>query len=302
MRAKTRGRDYRDRAVLLSRIAGAPSHPRGVATAEGQVEAEALRAAAARTAVLLRGLPDAGAIVPGLTWNAAETAAHLVIALRSYRELLLGNAEAKAMVRRAPDAETPVQHSAAYNAAQLAQFSERDPLRLADLLVPSVDAFLEAASTRQNSERILTGTGISMTVPTMTAALLGEQLIHGLDIARAGKMSWPISRTDALVVIAGVMVLLPDYLDRERTAGLHVAYELRFRGGSRYRLQVDDGTATVTAAGRPVDCWISAHPTTFLLLGYGRISRRSQLVRGRVVAGGRKPWLAAAFERLLTGP
>jgi hypothetical protein len=31
-------------------------------------------------------------------------------------------------------------------------------------------------------------------------------------------------------------------------------------------------------------------------------ARRSQLLRGRVVAGGRKPWLGVAFERLLTGP
>jgi uncharacterized protein (TIGR03083 family) len=255
-----------------------------------------------RTAVLLRKLQDPLAIVPGLTWNVAETAAHLVIALKTYRELMLGAGNAKAMSVLAPDGETPTQHSAAYNAAQLAEFCERDPLRLADLLVPYADAFVEAAAVRRDGERILTGTGISMTVPTMTAALLGEQLIHGLDIARAGKIPWSISGTDAMLVLAGVLVMLPDYVDRQRTAGLHVAYELRFRGESRYRLQVDDGTATVTTAGRPVDCWISADPETFLLLGYGRISRRGQIVRGRIAAGGRKPWLAVAFERLLTGP
>jgi len=241
-------------------------------------------------------------MVPGLTWNVAEAAAHLVIALQYYRELVLGIADARAMLVLAPDAETPARHSAAYNAAQLAQFGERDTARLADLLVPSVDAFLEAAAARQHGERILTGTGLFMTVPTMTAALLAEQVIHGLDIARTGKAAWPISRTDALLVLTEVMVLLPDYPDRERTAGLHVAYELRFRGGPRYRLEVDAGTATLTGAGRPVDCWVSAEPATFLMLGYGRVSRRSQTVRGRIVAGGRKPWLAVSSERRLTGP
>ena len=59
---------------------------------------------------------------------------------------------------------------------------------------------------------------------------------------------------------------------------------------------------TVTAAGLPVDCWISADPATFPLLGYGRVSRRSQIVRGRIAAGGNKLWLAVAFDRLLTGP
>jgi len=97
-----------------------------------------------------------------------------------------------------------------------------------------------------------------------------------------------------LLALDGVMVLLPDYLNRQRTAGLHVAYELRFRGGPRYRLQVDDGTATLTGAGRPVDCWVMADPAVFLLLGYGRVSRRSQVLRGRMLAGGRKPWLALA--------
>ena len=271
-------------------------------TAEGPSAGLALRATAARTAVLLRNLRDPSAIVPGLTWNAAETAAHLVIALKNYRELVLGAADAMAVSLLAPDTQTPTQHSAAYNAAELARFGERDTLRLADQLVPCADAFLEAAAARRDGERIWTGTGLSMTVPTMTAALLGEQLVHGLDIARAGGIPWPISRADALLVLAGVMVMLPDYLDRQRTAGLHVAYELRFRGGTRYRLQVDDGTATVTEAGRPVDCWVSAEPATFLLLAYGRVSRRSQVVRGRMVAGGRKPWLAVASERLLTGP
>jgi len=116
-----------------------------------------------------------------------------VTALETYCDLVLGTADAKAMLALSPDAETPAQYSAAYNAAQLAQFGERDVLRLADLLVPSV-------------------------------------------------------------------------------------------------------------SGLPVDCWISADPATFLLLGYGRVSRRSQIVRGRIAAGGNKPWLAVAFDRLLAGP
>jgi hypothetical protein len=299
MRANTRRRACRDSPDLLT---GAACHPGTAGTADDQATALALRAAAGQTAALLRRLPDPRAIVPGLTWTAAETAAHVVAALETYRGLVLGTADAKATLAASPDEQAPAQHSAAYNAAQLAQFSERDLLRLADLLVPAVDAFVAAAAARQDGERILTGTGLWMTVPTMTAALLGEQLVHGLDIARAGNIPWPISSTDALLAIAGVMVLLPEYLDRRWTAGLHVAYELRLRNGPRYRLQVDDGTATVTGAGLPVDCWVSADPATFLLLGYGRVSRRAQIVRGRIAAGGSKPWLAVAFDRLLTGP
>jgi hypothetical protein len=186
---------------------------------------------------------------------------------RQLPQLVLGTTDAIAMSVDALQSETPTRHSAGYNAVQLAQFGERDPVSLADMLVPSVEAFLDAATSRQGGERLLTGTGLSMTVSTMKAALLGEQIVHGLDIARAGKMAWPISRTDVLLVLGGVIVMLPDYLDRQRTYGLHGAYEMRFRGGPRYRLQVDDGIATVTRPGRSVYCWVAAEPATFLLTG-----------------------------------
>lgn len=302
MRAKAGRPDFRDWPALQHRAAGTAVQPPPSQTADSQAAGRALRAAAERTAVLLRRLTEPRAVVPGLTWNAADTGAHLVAALQNYRELVLGTPKAKVLLTYAAGAETPVKHSEAYNAAELARFSERDPLRLADLLIPAVDGFLEAAATRRDGDHIHTGTGLSMTVPTMTAALLAEQLVHGLDIARAGKMAAPISRADALLALDGLMVLLPDYLDRQRTAGMHVAYEWRFRGGSRYRLQVDDGTATVTEAGRAADCWVTADPAVFLLLGYGRVSRRSQVIRGHMIVGGRKPWLALSSGRTLTGP
>jgi uncharacterized protein (TIGR03083 family) len=261
-----------------------------------------LRAAARRTAALLQAVPDPQAAAAGLAWNVAETAAHLVAELRNYCGFLVGTADAEADFALAPGANTPAEHSAAYNAAHLAKFTERDLHRLAGMLVPAVDDFLKAGCARNSGERIPTGLGLSMTVPTMTTVLLGEQLVHGRDIARAVNLRWPIERDDALQVIRGVMDMVPDYLDRKRAAGLHIAYELRFRGGPRYRLHIDDGTAVVTQSGGPVDCWISADPTAFLLIGYGRVSQWSQIARGRIMAGGRKPWLGTTFGQLLTGP
>ncbi len=141
-----------------------------------------------------------------------------------------------------------------------------------------------------------------MTPPTMAAALLGELVIHGLDIARAVRMPWPVSRPDALHVIAGVMTMVPGYLDRRRAAGLRVSYELRLRGGPRYRIAIDDGEAEVSGPGPAADCWISADPAAFLLVGYGRSGQWSQIARGKLIAGGRKPWLGFAFGQLITGP
>jgi len=47
---------------------------------------------------------------------------------------------------------------------------------------------------------------------------------------------------------------------------------------------------------------ITADPVAFLLLGYGRVTQWPQIVRGRLRAGGRKPWFAMRFASLLVSP
>ena len=261
----------------------------------------ALREAAARAADLLRTVPHPDAAVPALDWTAAETAAHMVGELTDYAAFAGGERDAGPPLDPAAD-QTPARRNAAANAAQLARLTERDLSRLADAVVPAADEFLAAAGRRSRDEPIRTSNGLTMTPPVMTAALLGELLIHGLDIARTARLAWPISRTDALQVIAGVMAMVPNYLDRRRASGLHVSYELRFRGGTRYRIAIDHGTAQVTRPGPRADCWISADPVAFLLVGYGRTGQWAQIGRGKLVAGGRKPWLGLAFGQLITGP
>jgi uncharacterized protein (TIGR03083 family) len=267
------------------------------------IGASALREAAARTAALLRTVPDPSRDVPGLTWNVGETAAHLVADLELSTALVTGEREPGGLLDEdTAEAITPTQVTIAANALQLAEFTERDPARLADRLVPAADAFIAAAARRPSDEPVLAANGISMTMPTMTATLLGELLIHGLDIARAANMPWRISRDDALLVIAGVIAMVPDYVDRAAAAGRHISYELRLRGGPRYRLTIDDGKAAVTEPEGRVDCRIVADPVAFLLVGYGRTGQVGQILRGKILAVGRKPWLGPAFGKMITSP
>jgi uncharacterized protein (TIGR03083 family) len=263
---------------------------------EGAAE---LRAGTVRTAQLLRAVPDPGVRIPGLQWTIAEAAAHLVGELTDYTRYVTG--ERKAHGFDDPD-QSPSQRSAAANVAQLAAYPERDLGTLADALAPAVEGFLTAAAGRSGDEAIPASNGLTMTLPTMIAALLGEQVIHGIDIARASGQKWPISRGDALVVVAGVMAMVPDYVDRKLAAGLHITYELRFRGGSSYRVAIDDGSARVVGPAGPVDCVISADPVAFLLVGYGRTGQLGAILTGKIVASGRKPWLGLKFGRLITGP
>ena len=52
--------------------------------------------------------------------------------------------------------------------------------------------------------------------------------------------------------------------------------------------------------GRP-DCTILTEPVTFLLMALGRCDPWGAIARGRVLAWGRKPWLAPRFPRALHG-
>lgn len=261
-----------------------------------------LRDAAIRAVAMLQAVPDPGAPVPGLDWTITETAAHLVAEIEDYTDFVTGDLDAQiGLALSAPDS-TPSQLSAASNRRQLEASAGLDLAELADRLVPAVEAFGAAASRRSDDEPILTSNGLYTTVPAMTTALLGEVLVHGFDVARAAGLAWPIDHRDALQVLDGIMAMVPDYVDRERAAGIHVIYELRFRKGPRYRLSIDDGTAEVSGPGGKVDCWISADPVAFLLVGYGRIGQWGQILRGRMMAGGRNPWLGFKFGELLTGP
>jgi hypothetical protein len=261
----------------------------------------ALRDAVARSADLWRGITTPNGEVPGLSWTAAETAAHVIGDLRDYTQALT-RYQRGYMTHANRPTESPSRLSAAVNARHLAAISERDMPRLAALLQEAADAYLVVAATSDVNAKIPTPNGLVIGPSTMTCLLLGEQLIHGLDAARSAGISWSITGSDALLVIPGVLTVAPQYLRPARAAGVRCSFELRMRGGAGYRLAVSDGTAVVTGCGERADCTITADPVAFLLLGYGRIRRWSPVLRGKLRPGGRKPWLAMKFGKLLSNP
>jgi uncharacterized protein (TIGR03083 family) len=252
-----------------------------------------LRAAAGRAAAVIRAAREPGARVPGLEWTVAETAAHLVNEFDDYAAY----AQGRKKVAEGDRGSSPSRRNAVANAAQLRADPDRDLGSLADRLGAAVEGFLAVPA---RDERVLVSNGVRMTWSTMMSALLGELLVHGLDVARASGQPWRIERGEALHVIAGVMAMIPDYLDREKADGLTASFEVRLRGGPRYLISVADRKA-VASTGRG-DCWISADPVAFVLVGFGRVGQWGQIARGKMVAGGRKPWLATKFSTLITGP
>jgi hypothetical protein len=281
-----------------------PATPAGpiddVRRADAQAKS-ALAAAVARGAQLWRSIADSSAPVPGLAWTAGQTAAHVVADMGEYAEVLTRHVNGGTAELNIPDGS----HARARNSANdrhLVDVPERDMRRLADRLEENAATYLAAAAAIDTSERVtlLTTDGLVLEPAVMTCLLLTEQLVHGLDIARAAHRRWTIERDDALLAIPAVLSLVPKYVRRSRTPD--VSFELRLRGASRYRVAIADGTGVVTAAGEKADCVITADPVTFLLLGLNRVPQLPQLLRGKLRAGGRKPWLAAKFGTLLESP
>jgi uncharacterized protein (TIGR03083 family) len=264
----------------------------------------ALAATVARSTRLWRSVADSAAPVPGLTWTVGQTAAHVIGDMRQYTEALTSHLSGdRAALSNIPDG-SPAKARAAVNDRHLIEVAERDPRRLADMLEETAAGYLAAASAVGTPEgvAILTADGLVLEPAVMTCLLLGEQLVHGLDIARAANRPWRIGRDDALLVIPAVLSLAPQYLRPSRTKDLNISFELRMRGGCRYRMAITDGAGVVTAAGEKADCVITADPVAFLLLGLGRVPQLPQLLRGKLRAGGHKPWLAAKFGTLLASP
>ncbi|MQA12901.1 MAG: hypothetical protein GEV09_01675 [Pseudonocardiaceae bacterium] len=186
---------------------------------------------------------------------------------------------------------------------------ERDPGVLADRIEARAEAYFEYCEEGSADERrpwLVEGSSVRLS--TLTGHLLNETIVHGHDIARADNRAWRIEPSHAAMVLAEFIVpviqaLDPRALTSADAAGIRAAYDLRIRGGSRFRLVFDNGALRVEdPPSRRADCHISADPVAFLLVTWGRRSQWRAIANGQLMAWGRKPWLGTRFRSLLRNP
>lgn len=123
--------------------------------------------------------------------------------------------------------------------------------------------------------------------------LLGELLIHGWDVARALRRPWPIDPAHAALFVEGLNPVLPGWVRPERVRGLTAGFEIRLRGQASHVWAFRDGRLHVNPADRgPIDVRISADPAAFVLVCYRREPQWKHIATGRILAWGRRPWLA----------
>ena len=130
--------------------------------------------------------------------------------------------------------------------------------------------------------------------------------MHGYDSARAARRPWPVPADWARTVFLGALPVIPHYLLAERAQGRRARYDIRLRGepGARANFTVAGGALVIEAPapGQPADCHLSADPWAFLLVLYGRSGPLTPTLSGKILAWGRRPWLALTLPALFRKP
>ncbi|HEX3620919.1 MAG TPA: maleylpyruvate isomerase N-terminal domain-containing protein [Acidimicrobiales bacterium] len=187
----------------------------------------------------------------------------------------------------------------------------RRPLgELADRIDATVAEFLSAmqAAGTQNSSHAWLVEGTEMPLSTLTCHMLNELTVHGLDIARAEGVPWPIDRGDASLILQGFVfpslhTLGRDMVVLDKAGKKRARFEIRLRGDGRAWFVFADGDFSVEGLpDGPVDCHLSVDPTAFLLVAWARQSQWPAIAKGQLLAWGKKPWLGVELRSWLRNP
>lgn len=253
----------------------------------------AQRALTPRTVALFASIADPGVPMSGSEWTVGEAAAHLVFGAKDLSEHARG-AEQCYLID--PTDRAGSRHR------YLAAMAERDSHQLGAELQLGIGAFLDATEGRA-AEDLLPWHQRFQSCATMTCLLIGEQLLHGYDMAQALAAEWPIETEPARLAVQAVLPFLPALVDSEAAKGVDATYELAVHGGPRVMARFRDGTGSIDPSEHgPVDCRLSGDPVGWLLALYGRVGWEKLLRTGRVTVTDGDAALGAGFKRLFRDP
>jgi uncharacterized protein (TIGR03083 family) len=250
---------------------------------------------ARRLVDLVTAAPDPGVRVPNTPqWTVAEAFAHIATVAPRYAQ---GARHEGEWAERAGDL-------ADLNARQIAALPTTDVSSLAERLTVDIAALADLIAGFGDEQPVFRfHGGEKISADVSLGVLLGELVVHGYDIAQALHRPWPIDPAHVQLILRGISPILPGWLDPERARGHTGRYEVRLRGQGVHRFDFDRGRLTMNPPGRfRPDVVISADPVTFLLVMYKRTRQWPGILTGRLVARGRRPWLALGFSGVFHQP
>jgi hypothetical protein len=191
---------------------------------------------------------------------------------------------------------------AAENTARIADIPEAGAEKVAALLTDAVAGLLEATANRSGHQPVQFHGGVSLDLAALVCISLGEQILHGYDIATALGAPWPIEPGHADLVIYGYGPYYGSMVDPEM-AQVTVGFGIDLRAGSSFTVRFDDGGYRLERPrSGPVDCTISADPVAFLLMWSGRMSPWEAIALNLFVVDGLDSSLGLRFMELFAYP
>ena len=256
---------------------------------------DALAGATTRVAELIASIPDPMALAPNSPWTVRDFAAHLILAGGQYTDVAQGAPSAY-------QSTEPAYLHAEFTRRQ-ADITETDPNKLSRLFIDAMEGYLDATSDLPGDTPVVMHGQNPYTVAGMAGILLGEELLHGYDIATAIGRPWPLDPVATELVLAGYAPAFGYFLNSETTRGLSAGVGIELRGIGEMTVRFTDGVYSLEEAGAaPVDATISADPVAFLMVGTGRLSRYQAIALGLLSVGGNRPDLAIGFPDLFLYP
>jgi hypothetical protein len=258
------------------------------------VDREAAQAAidrlAAKVAADLADHPaETGRKVPGLDWSVGETGAHLVTLIDDVTRYVTGDLRPAGAIA----------DMAVLNRRRLDLLPDRHGGVLGRLLLGAISEFRDVTRDLGGDEPVPWYDPAQIELAIVLSVLVGELSIHGSDIARGLSLPDAIEREDALLVLPAIWEHFPYYLDTEAAAGFTGVFGIAVRGARPVRIEIADEVAAVSPLHGVVDCRITADPVAFVTVSYGRATPWSQILRGKMIATGSRPWLATKLPQLL---
>src|SRR6266704_1353055 len=204
------------------------------------------------------------------------------------------------MVVNAPDLNVRVPDSPKWTARQA--FAHVVTVLASQLRAELAELFAEVSSFGSQAPEFTFHGGAKVAADAALGILLGEFEIHGRDIARALGHPWTIDPAHARLILDGIAAILPGWVNPATAAGHSATYELRIRGGTTHFWVFRDGRFSIVDELRRPDVVLSADPVACLLVFYSRRSQWPEILRGRMLAWGRRPWPALSFVKRFHQP
>lgn len=250
-------------------------------------QAKEIRTAAKAFADQLRTVDDTTVMVPGMDWDVAGLAAHLLSLPKLYRD------QNEAGTTFAPPSDW-----AQFSISVREHITETNATNLAEQLVRGADEFLQEIGDDGSKSRWMYNQ--PTTTAGVAASFLGELIFHGQDLARlTGARPIRLDRRSALAIVDQSMILAPAFVHPERAAKCDGSYHLRFRGGGDYTWIVANGQMTASRGKPPKpDCHMVADPIAFAKVSLGRMGTVRAGLLGKVMGYGRKPWKLIALGKV----